>query len=267
MMMRKRQVMAKQSYGILDGYRGSIGPVIGYQWRGKWCLRARPRRVRNPRSEAQQEHRMVFRDMVRLASHMLPALRMGLYEAAVEEHMTEGNLFVKMNKELFAPRGVDYEALAVSAGPVAPVAFVGAAVDDRGVFCGEFEKNPLGLRASGDDQVYVYAYCPSERRGVLSAGVARRRRRVAMALPDGWADLEVHFYAFVRDDRNRASETAHIVLDEGDEATAAEPPVSVGAMAAATAGAAAERPTSRGHSTAPTAAEPAPPGERDTGTP
>ena len=259
--------MAKQSYGILDGYRGSIGPVIGYQWRGKWCLRARPRRVHNPRSEAQQEHRMVFRDMVQLASHMLPALRMGLYEAAMEEHMTEGNLFVKMNKELFTPQGVDYKALAVSAGPVAPVAFVRAAVDDRGIFSGEFEKNPLGLRANGDDQVYVYAYCPAERRGILSAGVARRRKRVAMTLPDGWADLEVHFYAFVRDDRNKASETAYIVLDEGDEDTDGESMAPVGATAAATAGAAAELPTSHGHGGAPTAAEPTPPGGRDTGTP
>lgn len=252
--------MAKQSNGILDGYRGSIGPVIGYRWRGRWCLRARPRRVHNPRTEAQQEHRMLFRDMVQLASHMLPTLRMGLYEAAREEHMTEGNLFVKMNKELFTPQGVDYESLAVSAGPVAPVAFVRAAVDDRGVFSGEFEKNPMGLRANGDDLVYVYAYCPAERSGVLSAGVARRRKRVSMALPDGWANLEVHFYAFVRDDRNQASETAYIVIDEGDETSAAEPLSPLGATTAANAGAAAELPTSLGHIGAPTAPKPAPPG-------
>ena len=28
--------MAKQRFGINDAYRGSVGTVIGYEWRGKW---------------------------------------------------------------------------------------------------------------------------------------------------------------------------------------------------------------------------------------
>lgn len=40
--------MAKQRFGINDAYRGSVGTVIGYQWRGQWCLRAKPRFVKNP---------------------------------------------------------------------------------------------------------------------------------------------------------------------------------------------------------------------------
>ena len=57
--------MAKQRYGINDAYQGTVGTVIGYEWRGKWCLRARPRMVRNPRTEAQQVNREVFKCVVR----------------------------------------------------------------------------------------------------------------------------------------------------------------------------------------------------------
>ena len=62
---------------------------------------------------------MVFRDMVQLAGLMKTALRQGLRTASLEEQMTECNLFVKMNKSRFTPRGVDYAALELSRGPVA----------------------------------------------------------------------------------------------------------------------------------------------------
>ena len=209
--------MAKQSYGILDGYRGTVGPVIGYQWRGRWCLRARPRRVHNPQTERQQEHRMLFRDMVRLASRMNQALRRGLRDAALGERMTEGNLFVKMNKDCFTPQGVDYESLRVSAGPVAPVAFTRAEVDADNVLHVCFEKNPLHLSASGDDEVFVYAYCPTLGRGVLSAPAYRRSKRLEMSLPDDFAGQELHFYGFVEDYAQRASESSYIIVSENSE--------------------------------------------------
>ena len=202
--------MAKQNYGILDGYRGTVGPVIGYQWRGRWCLRARPRRVHNPRTEAQQEHRMLFRDMVKLAGHLKQALRTGLRMASLAEKMTECNLFVKMNKEHFTPQGVDYRALEISRGPVAPVAFVEAEVGEDNVLRVTFEKNPLHMRANGDDEIYVYAFCPAEQRGVLSAPVYRRSKSLSLSLPDEWSGQEVHFYGFVVDYQQQASETVYI---------------------------------------------------------
>lgn len=201
--------MAKQSYGILDGYRGTVGPVIGYQWRGRWCLRARPRHVHNPQTAAQQEHRMLFRDMVQTASRFTRVLRHGLHTASMEAHMTEGNLFVKLNKDCFTPQGIDYEHLQVSTGPVAPVAFTKVEVDENMVLNVEFDKNPLHVRASGDDEVRVFAYCPAAQRGVLSSMVYRRNKRLIMSLPDEWAGQKVHFYGFVEDYQQRVSETVY----------------------------------------------------------
>lgn len=202
--------MAKQNFGILDGYRGTVGPVIGYQWRGRWCLRARPRKVYNPQTAAQQEHRLLFRDMVQLAGRMKVALRVGLHSAALEEHMTECNLFVKMNKDRFSPQGVDFGALEISRGSVAPVAFTTAEVDEHNVLHATFEKNPFHLRANSDDEVFVYAFCPSLCQGCLSAPVYRRNRQIHMALPDEWAGQQVAFYAFVRDYRQETSDTLYL---------------------------------------------------------
>jgi hypothetical protein len=206
--------MAKQTAGILGGFNGKVGPVIGYVWRGRWCMRARPRKVHNPRTEAQQAHRMQFRDMVQTASQLTAALRYGMRQASLEQGLTEGNLFVRMNKDCFSAEGVDYTRLLLSSGPLAPVAFAPATVDERGVMRVEFEKNPLRLRASSEDKVYVAAYCPELGQLVMAAPALRRSKRVVMALPDEWAGREFHLWGFVQDYQLRASECQYIPLAE-----------------------------------------------------
>ena len=166
---------------------------------------------------------MLFRDMVRLAGRMKVALRTGLLMPSMEEKMTECNLFVKMNKERFTPEGVLYSELEISCGTVAPVAFTAAAVGVDNVLRVSFERNPLHVRADGMDEVRVYAFCPALQQGLLSASVFRRDRRLAMALPDEWAGMEVHFYGFVTDAHGNASNTLYISLREASEAQPEEP--------------------------------------------
>ena len=167
---------------------------------------------------------MLFRDMVQTASRFTQALRHGLRAASLEEHVTEGNLFVRMNKQHFTSQGIDYRSLEISRGPVAPVAFTEATVGDDNVLRTRFEKNPLRLRADGEDGVRVFAFCPALGEGRLSTAAPRRSKRLEMALPDAWAGLEVVFYGFVTDFRLQASETLPIEVegarqDEENETT------------------------------------------------
>jgi len=121
--------MAKQRYGINDAYRGTVGTVIGYEWRGKWCLRSRPSHVHNPRTEKQQANRTLFRQMVDLAGSMKTALRKGLRHVSLGMHVTECNLFLKRNKGRFSldadgKLSVDWEQLIVSEGELPAPLFV-----------------------------------------------------------------------------------------------------------------------------------------------
>ena len=236
--------MAKQRFGINDAYRGTVGTVIGYEWRGKWCLRSRPLRVRNPRTAKQQSNRLLFKQMVDLASHMKMALRKGLRGVSLGMHITECNLFVKRNKECFSLDAegqlvVDWEQLIVSEGElVAPVfqdillsqpqaaasspnlgeqlnsasrgkKHLGSSPklgegDRRGAVVEEYVRimfSPCaeGERASGDDEVYLYAYCPEMEQGVLSAPAYER-----------WQGKEVHLYGFAVDYEGNASDTTYI---------------------------------------------------------
>ena len=105
--------MAKLEQGILGPFRGKVGTVVGYRWRGKHVVRAYRREINYPNTERQQAEREWFVGMVRFAATARQALLLGLRERAAREQMTEGNAFVKMNKGCFgreAARRVRSEA-------------------------------------------------------------------------------------------------------------------------------------------------------------
>ena len=206
--------MAKQIDGYLGGFRGKLGPAVGYVWNGVWCLRSRPGRIRNPRTEAQQQHRELFKQEVQLAATMGQALNKGLGKVARSMHMTPQNLFVKASQEAFSLEdnrlAVDYSQLVLSAGPVAPVAFGAPEVREGNVLSISFEKNPLHLRADWCDSVYLYVYCPEFGGGYLTAPVYRKDQRISVVLPGSFAGKEVQLYGFVQDAKGRSSETIYI---------------------------------------------------------
>ena len=216
--------MAKQQNGYLGGYSGRLGPVVGYMWRGKWCLRTKPAKVHNPRTDRQQSHRHLFKAMVQFASHQSQVLRVGMRQVSRDEGMTEQNLFVSLNSQSFSlvdgTLQVDYSRLLFGCGPVAPVAFGRPVVDERRVLTVTFERNPLHMRSSGEDTVYLYAYCPAAGRGLLSAPVYRRMQSLSMMLPDEWEGEEVHLYGLVTDYAGRASQSVYVSWDgveDGDD--------------------------------------------------
>lgn len=205
--------MAKQTNGTLGGFVGKLGPVVGYRWKNVWCVRSQSRIVNNPRTEAQQEHRSLFKQEVQLAGRMRWAVNIGLKELSDQMDMTAQNLFVRANQQCFGlvdgRMEVDYANLCVSAGSVAPVAITEWGVDADNVLEVSFEKNPLHLSCSQFDNVYVWVWCPEAGVGYLANAVYRRMKHMSTVLPQIMAGKEVHVYAFVQDERGRCSNTAY----------------------------------------------------------
>ena len=206
--------MAKQDNGFLGGFSGRLGTAVGYQWRGKWCVRSLPGAMANPRTAAQQAHREMFKQEVQLAGRMNWVLRETLGAISLEMGLTAGNLFVKSNQHAFAwsdgHLAVDWASLVLSAGPVAPVRFGVPTVSGGTTLTVGFEKNPLHGRAENYDRVYVYVYCPSLEKGYLTAPEYRKTQSVSAVLPEMFAGREVQLWGMVQDAQGRWSETLYI---------------------------------------------------------
>ena len=197
----------------MGGFSGKLGPVVGYNWRGRWCMRALVE-GRNPRTERQQAHRDLFRQQVQLASRFNWVLRQTMQAPSLELGMTPCNLFVHCNQAAFGEEAgrltVEWERLVLAAGPVAPVAFTDIEVSEPTVLTLSFERNPTRGRANQYDSVSVFVYCDELGQGFWSAPVHRRAGRLAVALPDAFAGCEVQLWGLVQDRNGRWADSVYI---------------------------------------------------------
>ena len=209
---------------VYNGYMGPVigrlGPAVGYLWRGRPVFRAYVRHIHYPNTPQQQAERQWFVAMVRFAAEARSALLQGLNEPALRQGMTEGNWFVRSNKQHFHsspklgkgdPQGggvchnspdqitVDYPRLALSEGPVAPVTPTAVEIADDGILTVDFNKNSHLRHARAIDSVHLYLYNATLRRGLHAAPVRRCAGRVALRLPDGWQQHDLHCYLFATD--------------------------------------------------------------------
>ena len=197
--------MAKLHQGILGGFSGTVGTVIGYRRNNQWFMRAKPRSVANPRTEAQQAHRRQFGDMVSLASRLLPALKVGMRHYAPQHAMTAGNAFVHLN---WTREGaISLKDMKLSVGPVPMVTFTEMTVED-GVLTLRWDKNLHHHGAKNEDLVRIYAY--NEKQGLTQcvATAERRSRRLSTLLPDALRDA--HLWALIEDPMGRVSESTYL---------------------------------------------------------
>ena len=204
--------MAKLEQGILGPFRGTVGTVIGYRWRDRWCMRARPSHYNDRRSEAQLRQRGRFKAMIQFASPATPLLRIGLRAWAAGHGLTEGNAFLRLNHEAFGSGSVDYARLQFSRGHLPAVRLTAGAVGADGVATVEWSKE--GGR--NEDRVHLYVYCPAAGRGLVAATVERGRRRARFLLPQQMACAEVHLWAVAENAAGEVSATAYLPLGDAD---------------------------------------------------
>ena len=197
--------MAKLHQGILGGFSGTVGTVIGYRRNNQWFMRAKPRSVANPRTEAQQAHRRQFGDMVSLASKLLPALKVGMRHYAPQHAMTAGNAFVHLN--WVKDGAISLKDMKLSVGPVPMVTFTEVTVED-GVLTLRWDKNLHHHGAKNEDTIKIFAY--SEEQGLTQcvATAERRTRRLSTLLPDAFR--EAHLWALIEDPQGRTSDSQYL---------------------------------------------------------
>ena len=202
--------MAKFSNGFMGPFSGKLGPAVGYTWNGKWCMRSYQKYVKNPRTEAQQAHRAMFKQEVQLAARMRQVISRTMTDPARELGMTAYNLFIKMNQGAFAYSEdslvVDYPNLVLSFGDIAPVE---AESVERTV------DNVLNVRFArgigrGNDEVYLYVWVPDLQQGYLSSSVHRREKRISVALPDEYAAHEVQAWLLVQGEEGGWSQSTWV---------------------------------------------------------
>jgi hypothetical protein len=96
--------MGKINRGILGGFTGKVGNVVGSSWKGIETMRALPISVLNPRTTAQVGNRTRFGDISTLAASILTTIVKPLNDRFASK-MSGYNMFTSRNKSAFDTDG------------------------------------------------------------------------------------------------------------------------------------------------------------------
>lgn len=90
--------------GILGGFSGKVGSVVGTSWKGRAVMKAMPLSVANPRTSGQVNQRTKFSSCVELAKNLLGG-SIAILDNPFAGNMSGYNRFVKRNTAAFTTAG------------------------------------------------------------------------------------------------------------------------------------------------------------------
>lgn len=211
--------MGKVNQGILDGFSGKVGTVVGYFRYGIPLLRGYVRHKKKSHTLAQRQQMQRFSTLATMSHAFISALRLGLAERAKENHNSYHTNFVEVNMRAVTVDSslvatVDWSKIIVSEGSLPMVLFSQADFSTPQTVKVSFGSASGVDGASEDDKVYVIVYCPTAGGSVLSRPVTRDAGELRITLPDDWNGLEVKVWGFAIggdiENLGRASETTFL---------------------------------------------------------
>lgn len=137
--------------GILGGFLGKVGGVVGGSFKGIATMRAMPLSVANPRTAAQVQNRSRFTSVTGLATSIgIDFLRKYWNRMAVQ--MSGYNLFCSTNKDVFNVNGAFMQSeLLISAGVIQQPSIVSVTADvSEGTAVVTYDYEITGERLSSD---------------------------------------------------------------------------------------------------------------------
>lgn len=193
--------MAKVNLGILDGFVGKVGTVVGSFWKGKPVMRAYVRHSHSGESQAQALVRTRFGAIGNLSSAFLNAIRQGFGNEARAKKMTEVDIFVKENWPMVTASvpgtaTVDYTGVVIAKGSLTGVTFGEPGFDNPLEVTVDITPNTEAFDADASDLVYVFLYCPDLSASILAAPVTRATASITLTVPNTWNGQRVYLWGF-----------------------------------------------------------------------
>lgn len=195
--------------GIIGGFAGKVGPVIGSSWKGIPYMKTRPEKVANPRTAGQMNHRGKLVKTIRFLSPLKQFLKAGFCELAVR--MTEFNAAMSYNYHhavtgSYPEFAIDYPRVLVSRGTLAG-ALNPQVKAEEGRLTFTWQNNADNMQVMDTDRVLLLAYHPGRQKAVcLIAGNTRDIGFQQLPIPSLFLGEELHCYlAFQNMEKTSAS--------------------------------------------------------------
>jgi hypothetical protein len=203
--------MAEYNKGILGGFRGKVGTVVGAKWRGKLIMRSLPTKSNKKPTEAQMKQRAKFSLIAKFLSpiRMITSQFFGEYQGsksrsdlAMSYQMTD-TIIEHPNGEL----EIDFKKVVLSKGTVPTVVTESVAFADATVTVNWTDNSGEG-NANADDPILLVVYSKENNAFTVSKNVqtTRKDKKMDLIVPKHWkAKDNIVWLLLSNQARNQAS--------------------------------------------------------------
>lgn len=190
--------MGRISKGVLGGFSGKIGNVVGGSWKGIDYMRIKPSSVANPRTIGQVDQRTKFTAALQFLQPLKDFVRVGFKNFA--NKMTEfnsamsytlGNAITGISPDFL----VDYSSALLSRGSLPSALNPSATSTVAGAVEVTWDDNTLNGTASATDKSLIALYNSNKAEAIYTlAGPARSVGTETLVVPTNYSgdDLEAY---------------------------------------------------------------------------
>lgn len=206
--------MGKIRQGILGGFNGTVGTVVGGSWKGTAYMRGKAQSIKNPRTEKQMAQRMKFGLAQKFVKVMTAYLQVGFRNYTQHQTATNGAMSHTVRNCVvgkYPSFGIDPSKVLVSSGSLMPGRFCSVKVANN-VATFAWEDNSDESHASMDDFAMPLIYNFTKREAIFTTEEASRVDcKATLKLPTDWdGDMLSCYIAFASVQNNSVSNSVYV---------------------------------------------------------
>jgi hypothetical protein len=200
--------------GILGGFSGKVGTVVGASWKGIAYMRSLPQKVRNPRTDAQMSQRTKFAVALNFLKPMNGLLRTGWKLYANRQSPINAAMSYTIANAItgtYPNYAIDPGKVFVSRGSLSPAANADAtATGGNLVF--SWNDNSGSNAAKQTDKALIAVVNPAKSEAVFdTAGAERSTGTQSVPMPAGWVGDSVEAYiGFISEDGREVANSVYL---------------------------------------------------------
>lgn len=207
--------MGKISQGVLGGFSGKVGNVVGGTWKGIDYMRIKPANVSNPRTEGQVDQRSKFSTVLRFLQPMTDFLRVGFKLYANKITQFNAAMSYNLNNAItgaYPNFTIDYANALVTRGNLTVAAGGAASSPSAGDIEVTWTNNSGSGSAAATDKALIVLINTTRQEAVFTtAGADRSARTETISVPSEYTGEDVEaFLGFISEDGSNVSNSVYI---------------------------------------------------------
>ncbi|WP_129593634.1 DUF6266 family protein [Seramator thermalis] len=200
--------------GILGGFSGKVGTVVGASWKGISYMRSLPQKVKNPRTDGQMSQRTKFALTLGVLKPMTALLRTGWKLFANKQTPFNAAMSYTLANAItgaYPDYEIDPAKVLVSRGALTTAANA-SVKSENGNIIFSWDDNSGVNSAKQTDKALIAVLNPAKGEAITdTAGAERSEGTQTLALPADWADDELHTYlGFISEDGKEIASSVYL---------------------------------------------------------